>query len=80
MVGKIMAVIGGAFLGVIVGTFIRLLVTKLILVPFIVPYVHPSAQTYGDAPIINIVGGLIQLACMVIGAWIFYRRFARSRN
>ena len=73
VVKPLIYVIGGATVGFLLGMVIRLLVTKLVLVPFIVPLVHPSAQTYGDATIITIAGGVIQLACVGFGAWKGYR-------
>ena len=60
MVVKIVAVIGGAFVGLVVGSVIR-----------------GFTDVAVDGPVI---GRLIQLVCMSIGAWMFYRRFVRSRS
>jgi len=60
--------------GLIVGTILRILITTLVLVPFIVPLVHPSAQTYGEAPIINIVGAGIQIGFIFFGGKWGYKK------
>ena len=64
-------IIGGV-LGLIGGTYIRILVTDLVIAPLIVPLVHPSAQNYGEAPIISVVGALIMLTSMVVGGGFGY--------
>ena len=66
---RILFVVIGVVIGLFVGTFVRILVTRLVVVPFIVPLMYPSVQTYGDAPVISVVGALIQLAFMVVGGW-----------
>lgn len=60
--------------GLIVGTFARILITNLVLVPFIVPLVHPSAQTFGEAPIIGIVGTVTQIGFIIFGGNWGYKR------
>ena len=69
MVAKIMAVIGGAFVGGVVGSVIQVIV----LLPMKNNPSIPDDTIKG-------FGAVILLVCMAVGAWIFYRRFARSRN
>ena len=71
MKAVLFTIIGGV-VGLIGGTYIRILVTDLVVAPLIVPLVHPSAQTYGDAPIISVVGALIMLTSTVVGGGFGY--------
>ena len=73
----IFTIIGGV-LGLIGGTYIRILVTDLVIAPLIVPLVHSSAQNYGEAPIISVVGALIQLTSMVVGGGFGYHLGAKK--
>ena len=71
MKAVLFTIIGGV-VGLIGGTYIRILVADLVIAPLIVPLVHPSAQTYGDAPIISVVGALIMLTSTVVGGGFGY--------
>jgi len=71
MKAVLFTIIGGV-VGLIGGTYIRILVTDLVIAPLIVPLVYPSAQTYGDAPIISVVGALIMLTSTVVGGGFGY--------
>ena len=69
MVGKIVAVIGGAFVGLVVGSLIRFIVMT--------PIKNGSSM---PADTITALSAVITLVCMAVGAWMFYRRFVRSRS
>ena len=73
----IFTIIGGV-LGLIGGTYIRILVTELVIAPLIVPLGPSSAQNYGEAPIISVVGALIQLTSMVVGGGFGYHLGAKK--
>ena len=70
MVAKIMAVIGGAFVGFVVSLPIRFVVIALI----------PEEVRATGSQGVSQVGAAVNLVCMAVGAWIFYQRFVRSRS
>jgi len=59
--------------GFIAGTTARIVITEWILWPLIVPLIHPSAQTYGEAPIITVVGAGLQFGMMIYGGTLGYK-------
>ena len=69
MVVKIVAVIGGALVGLVVGSFIKLIVMT--------PIKNGSSMPDDTNTALSAV---ITLVCMAVGAWMFYRRFVRSRS
>ena len=63
--------ISGTICGLAAGTFLRFLVTNLVLIP-IFSLLPPSSQDYGYTPLIRAVGGLIILTSAIVGGGVGY--------